>query len=267
MSELQIVKLENTDISGWNFETLRAELQRGLDAYAGRVYTEETIKDAKEDRSTLNKVKKVIDDARKKYKTRCLAPYEALEPQIKQLVDMVEEQRLLIDEKVKDFESRQKETKELEVRKYYDSKAVALGDLADALYPKIFDKKWVSASTTRAKYEEGIIVAVHEAAKNVLTIKAMHSPFVDTLLDVYVQTLSMDQVEAKKSELDAAAAKASLVAAREVSTETPTQKTIQPVQDADNKAEGTALRIYATQKQLSQITDFMKAIGVRYEFV
>ena len=109
MNDLQIIRLENTDISGWDFSMLRAELQRGLDDYAGVVYTDETIKDAKNDRSTLNKVKKVIEDARKSYKARCLAPYDALEPQIKELVNMVEKQRILIDETVKNFENRQKE--------------------------------------------------------------------------------------------------------------------------------------------------------------
>lgn len=131
MNELQIIKLENTDISGWNFAMLRAELQSRLDTYAGIIYTDETIKDAKNDRTTLNKVKKVIEDARKAYKARCLAPYDALEPEIKELVDMVEKQRVLIDETVKDYETRQKEAKELEVRKYYDRKAVVLGNLAD----------------------------------------------------------------------------------------------------------------------------------------
>ena len=106
MNELQIIKLENTDIIGWNFAMLRAELQSRLDTYAGIIYTDETIKDAKNDRTTLNKVKKVIEDARKAYKARCLAPYDALEPEIKELVDMVEKQRVLIDETVKDYETR-----------------------------------------------------------------------------------------------------------------------------------------------------------------
>ena len=64
MNDLQIMRMENTDISVWDFSMLRAELQRGLDSYAGLVYTDETIKDAKNDRSTLNKVKKVIEDHR-----------------------------------------------------------------------------------------------------------------------------------------------------------------------------------------------------------
>lgn len=54
----------------------------------------------KKDRTTLNKVTKVIEDARKAYKARCLAPYDALEPDMKSLVDIVEKQRALIDNKV-----------------------------------------------------------------------------------------------------------------------------------------------------------------------
>ena len=267
MNDLQIVRLENTDISVWDFSMLRSELQRGLDSYAGLVYTDETIKDAKNDRSTLNKVKKVIEDARKAYKARCLAPYDALEPQIKELVDMVEKQRVLIDETVKDFETRQKEEKELEVRKYYDRKAVVLGSLADALYPKLFDKKWVNASTARAKYEEGIMIAINGAAADIAAIRGMNSQFVDTLLEVYAQTLSMEQVKAKQAELEEAAKKASLTtveeAAAAVGATAPT-----PVQTTPANAEGgTAMRIYATQNQMNQITDFMKAIGVRYELI
>lgn len=55
MNELQIIRLENTDISGWDFATLRAELQSQLDFYANLVYTDDTIKDVKKDRTTLNK--------------------------------------------------------------------------------------------------------------------------------------------------------------------------------------------------------------------
>ena len=267
MNDLQIVSLENTDISVWDFSMLRAKLQRELDSYAGLVYTDETIKDAKNDRSTLNKIKKVIEDAQKAYKARCLAPYDALEPQIKELVDMVEKQRVPIDEIVKDFETRQKEEKELDVRKYYDRKAVVLGSLADALYPKLFDKKWVNASTARAKYEEGIMIAINGAAADIAAIRGMNSPFVDTLLEVYAQTLSMEQVKAKQAELEEAVKKACLTtveeAAAAVGATAPT-----PVQTTPANAEGgTAMRIYATQDQMNQITDFMKAIGVRYELI
>ena len=46
MENLQIVSLENTDISTWDFSVLKAELQEYLSQYEGLVYTEETVKDA-----------------------------------------------------------------------------------------------------------------------------------------------------------------------------------------------------------------------------
>ena len=269
MNDLQIVRLENTDITGWDFAMLKAELQSRLDSYAGLVYTDETIKSAKTDRTTLNKVKKAIEDARKAYKARCLAPYEALEPQIKELVEMVEKQRLLIDETVKDYETRQKEAKEIEVRKYYDRKAVVLGAYADALYSKLLDKKWINATTARAKYEEGIMVAINGAVADMEAIRGAETPLVETLLDVYVETLSMEKVKEKQEELEVAAKKASLTTVEEAveAIGTSVQAPVIASQVIADTEAGTVMRVYATQNQINQISDFMKAIGVRYELL
>ena len=269
MNDLQIVNLENTDITVWDFPAIKAELQRHLDAYTGLVYTDDSIKEAKNDRATLNKVKKAIDEARKSYKAKCLAPYEAMEPQIKELLDLVEGQKTLIDDTVKDYETRQKEAKELEVRKYYDRKAVVLGNLADRLYPKLFDKKWTNATTARNKYEEGIMVSINAAAADIDAIRSMNSPFVDTLLEVYAETLSMEQVKAKQTELDEAAKKASLTTVEEAAAVlgSPVPTVVKAEQAPANAEDGVAMKIYATQNQMNQITDFMKAIGVRYELI
>ena len=97
MNELQIVKLENTDISQWDFSMLRAELQSRLEYYASLVYTDANIKGAKGDRADLNKVKKAIEDARKSYKAKCLEPHNKLEPQKKERVEMDEEKRVVIE--------------------------------------------------------------------------------------------------------------------------------------------------------------------------
>ena len=263
MNELQIVKLENTDISRWDFSMLRAELQSRLEYYASLVYTDANIKDAKGDRADLNKVKKAIEDARKSYKAKCLEPYNKLEPQIKELVDMVEEQRLLIDSTVKDYEQRKKDEKEKAIKKYYDRKAVVLGALAEPLYPKLFDKKWVAATASKAKYEEGILTAINSAAVHIDVIRSLHSPFVDTLLDTYVDTLSLEQVMAKKDELEQAAQRASINFTTAPESTLPTSAAVPETQTDDS----ISMKIYATQSQLEQLTDFMKAIGVRYEML
>lgn len=76
----------------------------------------------------------------------------------------------------------------------------------------------------------------------------------------------MEQVNAKNEELTAAHNKAGL-------SRTPVSENVSPIQAVPsqevkptaNADEGTLLKVYATQYQLNQITDFMKAIGVTYE--
>ena len=263
MNELQIIKLENTDISRWDFSMLRAELQSRLEYYSSLVYTDANIKDAKGDRTDLNKLKKAIEDARKAFKAKCLEPYEVLEPKIKELVEMVEQQRLMIDTTVKDYEQRKKDEKERAVREYYDRKAVVLGALAEPLYPKLFDKKWCNASTARPAYEQGILEAINSATAHIEAIRSLASPFVDTLLDVYVDTLSLEKVMAKRDELEQAAQRASI-------SFTPVPETSSPPsvpEENEQSDDSICMKIFATGNQLEQLTDFMKAIGVRYEML
>ena len=216
-----------------------------------------------------DKTMKVIEDARKAYKARCLAPYDALEPDMKSLVDMVEKQRTLIDDTVKEYEARQKEAKEQEIKKFYDRKAIVLGDLAERLYPAILDSKWLNASFQKSKYEEEIITAITSAAADLEEIHALKSPFVDTLIELYCQTRSLDRVKEKQLELEEAASKANLT----TNITTPAiENPYLPHLEISNKAstlpdDRVVLRLIATQSQLNQVTDFMKAIGIQYEFV
>lgn len=262
MNDLQIVNLEQTDITAWDFARIKEELAQTLSQYQSIVYTDDTIKSAKNDKATLAKAKKLVEDQRKAYKAKCLAPYEAFEPQIKELVSMIEEQRVLIDDVVKEYTERQKQEKEVEVKKYYDKKAFVLGSLAEPLYAKILDAKWLNASTSRTKYEEEVQVAVNNALNDINVIKNMNSPYVDTLLEKYTETLSLDDVKAKMEELETAASKAGLTQSASVVT-SDVQEVKQEIKA--NETEGVSVKIYANASQMRQICDFMKVIGVNYE--
>lgn len=262
MEELQLINLEQADITTWNFEEIKEELSRVLAEYKNTVYTDNTIKTAKNDKSTLAKAKKVVEEQRKAYKAKCLEPYEAIEPKIKELVSMIEEQRSLIDDVVKDYTERQKKEKENDVKKYYDKKAFVLGNLADALYDKILDGKWLNASTSKSKYEEEIQIAINKVLDDINAIKAMNSPYSETLIEKYVETLSVDEVKNKLEELETAASRAGL---NINSLEVASVKEAKPVEIKTNEAEGINVKVYANQNQMRQICDFMKAIGVRYE--
>ena len=132
------------------------------------------------------------------------------------------------------------------------------------LFEKLLDPKWLNPSTTRKKYEEEVQLAVNNAAHDIQKIREMNSPFVDTLLETYVRTLSMDEVQRQAQELQRAHEKAgfSLQQETEVCLSKPDSMASISTANTENVA---IIKIYASQNQLGQIMDFMKAIGVQFE--
>lgn len=259
MNELMIANFENTSIASWDFDRIKTELTEALRQYEDMVYTDESIKSAKNDKSTLNKLKKAIEDARKAYKKHCLAPYDEIEPKVKELVEIVEKQWGVIDSTVKEFEQRQKDAKEIIVRAFYDRKAKILGELAEVLYSKLLNKSWLNASVSRAKYEKEITDAVNKAYNDIEAIKALNSPFEDKLLKLYVETLSVDAVREKNEELCEATKDA-------VKAVTNTQVTTERIAEVSKSTDDTVvIKITATDKQKTMLFDYMKAIGISYE--
>ena len=59
----------------WNKEELLAAVRSKVASYEGIVYTEETVKSAKNDRAELNNLVKAIDERRKKVKEVINQPY------------------------------------------------------------------------------------------------------------------------------------------------------------------------------------------------
>lgn len=259
MNELQIVKLESIDIVQWDFVKIREELEKALSVYKTMVYTDDTIKSAKDDKAQLAKVKKLVEDQRKAFKARCMEPYDALEPQIKELVSMIEEQRVAIDEVVKDYTERQKAEKEAEIRAYYNKKAHVLGDLAAPLYEKILDQKWLTASSGK-KYQEAMQIKINDTLSDIQTIMAMESPFVDTVIEKYVSTLSVDEAKAKHEELVLAASKAGLD--QQIAQPVAQATVKETIMDSEN---GILVKIYGNKSQITQVMDFAKALGVKME--
>lgn len=94
-----------------DFENLKAELTEKVSVYAKIVYTDETIKDAKKDRATLNKLTKAIADKRKIEKDNILERFRKFESECKELETLVTKASGNIDAQVKEYEQGVKERK------------------------------------------------------------------------------------------------------------------------------------------------------------
>ena len=132
----------------WNYEAVKKWVEDGLKAYEGRVYTEDTVAQAKKDRATLNKLVEAIDGKRKEMKKLYLEPFEVFDGQAKGLIETVKKQSAEIDAQVKAFENFQKEKKKAAIVKAYDE---MIGDLKELVpYEKLHEPKWLNVSTSLA---------------------------------------------------------------------------------------------------------------------
>lgn len=133
----------------WNYEAVKQWVQDGLSAYKGRVYTDDTINEAKRDRANLNKLVKALDDKRREIKAVYLAPYGAFEAQAKELTALVEQQSKEIDAQVKAYDERRRKEKLEKIKT--ELYAPMIGKLAELVpYERLHDPKWLNVTASMA---------------------------------------------------------------------------------------------------------------------
>ena len=109
--KLVISPLKKMEAIKFNYEELKGGLQESLKKYQNLVYTSQNIKEAKDDRATLNALKKSLNDEKIKIKKEFEVPYKDFEDKIKELIELVDKPASEIDKQVKIFEEAEKAKK------------------------------------------------------------------------------------------------------------------------------------------------------------
>lgn len=142
--ELKVQEMQELKPINFNFEELKKELSLQLDKYKKITYTEETMKEAKEDRSKLNKLSKAINDRKIEIHKEFEKPYTEFEKKIKIILEMINEPLQLIDSQVKEYENKQKEQKKQEIEQYFNEK---IGDYKNLInFEQIFIDRWLNTT-------------------------------------------------------------------------------------------------------------------------
>ena len=103
--ELKVQAPKNAPVV-WNYEELKKNLETALADYQNRIYTENTITEAKEDRAKLNKLKKAINDERISREKEYMQPFNEFKTQAKELCDLIDEASSGIGEQLNAFEKK-----------------------------------------------------------------------------------------------------------------------------------------------------------------
>ena len=191
MNEI-IVKVEQTPgIINANFEEVKRQLYLQMDQYRGMIYTEETVKTAKEDISMLNKVRKAIEDRRKEIKKAQMVTYEEYAKMSDELIGIIDDVINPIKEQTSVFEEKRRKERLDEIKKYF-SEAVT-GFEKYISFDDIFTDSMLNVSTSAKSIKETFDAAIENCKKDVETILSMKSEIEEKVLDKYAEckTLSI----------------------------------------------------------------------------
>ena len=247
----------------FNYDDLQKWITDQVEKYQGIVYTDETIKKAKEDRAELNKFRERVDAARKDVKKRYLEPYNLFEGKVKNLLTLIEEPAAAIDRQVKAYEEQQKTDKKEQIAEYFTATA---GDLLKLItLDKIFNQKWLNATVNIKSIQTEIDQILAKVKFDLQTIKELKSEWELTLIDTYLNTLDISaalrektRLEERKKELDKPS----------YSLEDIKKEIEQPViaseQPAEPKIYERKFWVRGTADELRALGNYMKEHGIEY---
>lgn len=225
----------------WNNEELKAEIAEKMQEYKSLAFTEETIKEAKADRAKLNKLRTAFEDERKRIKKMCMAPYDAFEKQVKELIALIDEPIRLIDGQIKEVEERRKVEKKGEILEFYES---VIGSLKGILpFDRVFHQEYLNVSKSMKSIKEEIQALIDRVNSDLDTIEGFGSKYELQIKDVYLKTLNLSVAMQEKARLE------------EVERQLSERKQREKQQAAERAmAEAVAMQSAAGQKQADEDT-------------
>ncbi len=176
----------------FNYEELKQELTEKVSMYETLVYTDAQIKEAKEDRANLNKLKKALNDERIRREKEYMEPFNDFKSKINEIISIIDRPVAVIDRQVKEYEEKQKQDKMDEIKNFWNSCDVPEG----LVFEKIFDSKWLNATVSMKSIHEAIDAAIDKFNQDMSTLANLPE-FGFEAQQIYISTLDMNKAIAE----------------------------------------------------------------------
>lgn len=266
--ELKINAMETTNAINFNFEELKNEITTKSELYKNMVYTDDTIKTAKEDRASLNKFIKALEDKQKEVKKQCLEPYNNFEKQVKELVRIINEPVTLIGEQITEFEEREKAAKREEVERLFNE----AGFEPFVKLEQIFDPKWLNKSSS-LKSIATELKNIAERIKSDLAVLNEISEFQFEATETYKDTLDISKAIAEKNrlvEMQKRKAEHEATQTEQESSETEEFVDDEPTfaewgEELDDSKEWKTIKMLVSESDIKELKSFCAMSGIELE--
>lgn len=194
---LKIKPIDQIKAVEFNFEEIKKGLEKKLQNYKNLVYTEENIKNAKDDKANLNKLKKAFESERIRIKKEYNEPVVAFEEKIKVLTSMIDEPIEEIDSQIKTYEEAEKEQKAKDIEELFKKL-----NKTEIKLEQIWNDRWLNKSYSMNQVKEDLTVRFKQYDNDIEAIKQMKSEDEVILIDYYKKELDLSKTLVKKAQLD-----------------------------------------------------------------
>lgn len=238
--------------------------------YENLVFTDEQIKEAKDERANINKAVKKVADYRKDIVDKFNKPLEEFVRNAKETESILKEASNSIDVQVKKYEEEEKQKKKSECEELFNQ---IIGDLSELItFEKTFDNKWLNKTTKMSEVEQDIKNVIEKVNMGLQAIKELNSEFETELINTFLQDYDLSKAIMKNTQLKAQKEK---LAKTEVAKEETKQETIcemvsKPVEDVEderNIIKTYTLKITANYTKMTALRKFMEINDIKFEKV
>lgn len=278
---LVISPLQKMEAIKFNYEELKGGLTASLEKYQNLVYTSENIKEAKDDRATLNALKKSLNDEKIKIKKEFMVPYDDFESKIKELIELVDKPASEIDKQVKVFEEQEKAKKRETINTIYAENIGAYAELISL--EKLYDPRWENKTYKETDITKEIQDVVKKADNDIKVIEDLKSEFEFQIKDTYFKTLDLGQALIEQQRLekqkellkpkeepvkevadtnagDQAADAMAYAVGGVIGVDTSNEESKQ----VEEKMVSVTFKVECTPTQLTALGEYMKSNGIKY---
>lgn len=186
------VRVEHPELPAirWNETEVQQNLTEMLAAYTGRVYTPETIKDAKADRAAVNKLDKQLSDAARSAKAFYMKPLEEFLQSAKQMQGQCKAVSGAIDQQVKAVEESERQDKQDALRAVY---ADCIGELRELIpFDRLLVPQWLNKTYDLAKASRELRKSVETRREELRLIRETCGEDAEACTTEYLRELNLN---------------------------------------------------------------------------
>lgn len=150
---MEIKIFTNNNTIDFNYIELTNYIKSNLEKYNNLTFNANEVKEAKETRATLNKLRIALDTRRKDIKKEWNKPYLEFEYKIKTLINLIAEPINRIDKQIREQEDKYKINKRIEIVNYFNDKIEKESKLNNKVITldKIWNNSWLNKTKQTTK--------------------------------------------------------------------------------------------------------------------